>query len=243
MKRTYKALLVSFVFISIFSLLCSPALGATATVIDEIGRFGEAELAALESIETTYPIYLYLPSVSRYDDYRDVERYTEQMMSRQGIFEYGDAVILVVYKTDEWHYDLYTYGKANDEISDREVNRILDAEGVYGRLKAGGIADGFTAFAHEVERACGPRQGADLTGFIFLCVGIGAACAGIAVLIVVLRYRMKIRKTNYPLDRYASLSLTDKEDIYTTTTVTRQKISSSSSSGKGGGGGGRRGGR
>ena len=70
-------------------------------------------------------------------------------------------------------------------------------------------------------------------GFVFLCLGVGIALAGIAVLIIVLRYRMKIRKTIYPLDKYAALSLTHKEDFYTTTTTTRTRISSSSDNKRG----------
>ena len=71
-------------------------------------------------------------------------------------------------------------------------------------------------------------------GFVFLCLGVGIALAGVAVLIIVLRYRMKIRKTIYPLDKYAALSLTHKEDFYTTTTTTRTRISSSSDNKRGG---------
>ena len=70
-------------------------------------------------------------------------------------------------------------------------------------------------------------------GFVFLCLGVGIAFAGIAILIIVLRYRMKIRKTIYPLDKYAALSLTHKEDFYTTTTTTRTRISSSSDNKRG----------
>ena len=71
----------------------------------------------------------------------------------------------------------------------------------------------------------------DPEGFVFLCVGVGTACAAVAALIIVFCYRMKIRKTIYPLDKYASLSLTHQEDTYTTTTVTRRKISSSNNNG------------
>ena len=243
MKRAYKAILAFCLFSFAFSLFCLTVFGATVTVVDDTLDLGETELSVLQGMEATYPLYLYLPVVSRYDDYRDVERYTEQMMAERGISKYDDAVILSVYKTDEWHYDIFTYGKPDKEISNREIDRILDADGVYDNLKAGRITEGFTAFAREVELACGPRQGADLASFILICLGVGAFCAGIAVLVVVLCYRMKIRKTNYPLDRYASLSLTRREDIYTTTTVTRHKVSSSASSSGKSGGGGRRGGR
>ena len=71
-------------------------------------------------------------------------------------------------------------------------------------------------------------------GFVFLCLGVGIAFAGISILVIVLRYRMKIRKTIYPLDKYAALSLTHKEDFYTTTTTTRTRISSSSDNKRGG---------
>ena len=85
MKRAFKATFAFCLFLFAFSLLCLTALGATVTVVDDTLDLGEAELSVLQGMETTYPLYLYLPAVSRYDDYRDVERYTEQMMAKRGI--------------------------------------------------------------------------------------------------------------------------------------------------------------
>ena len=241
MKKVMTTAVLACTLSLLFSVFCLPVLGAPSYVVDEADLLTEAELSRIEAADCAYPVYLFLPDTAYYDDYEDVERYTERMMQRQGISESSDVVILAVYYTDEWHYDLYTYGQANDEISNREVNRILDADGVYGNLKAGRIADGFLAFTAEVTAACGPKRGAALVEGILICLAVGAVCAGAAVLIVVLRYRMKIRKTNYPLDRYASLRLQQSNDVFTGTTVTRRKVSSSS--GKSGGGGGSRGGR
>ena len=94
------------------------------------------------------------------------------------------------------------------------------------------------AFSSLCLPALGATEGSlaetNPVGFVFLCLGVGIALAGIAILIIVLRYRMKIRKTIYPLDKYAALSLTHKEDFYTTTTTTRTRISSSSDNKRGG---------
>ena len=81
-----------------------------------------------------------------------------------------------------------------------------------------------------------------LFGLVFGVVG-----GGIAVLIVVLKYRKKNRSASYPLEQFANLTLTLERENFLYHTVTKVPISTGSSSGGshggGGGGGGRSSGR
>ena len=83
---------------------------------------------------------------------------------------------------------------------------------------------------------------------ILIAVVAGLLAAGGSVLGVVLFYLKKQHGVSYPLDRYAKLHLTHREDRFVGSHVTRVRVQSSNGSGgsRGGGsrgGGGRRGGR
>lgn len=160
-----------------------------------------------------------------------------------------DLIILTVTDVSgSYFYDLFTYEGADSGLSDLEVDAILDADGVYSNLKSGKICDGLVAFVSEtgkhldpiVDRPEGWYTTPDkvLTACVIALIGAVVCC-----IIVVARYKMKIKPTNYPLDRYAKLSLTEEKDIFTGSFVTKHRVSSSSSGGGGGRSGGHRGGR
>jgi hypothetical protein len=51
------------------------------------------------------------------------------------------------------HYKMYTYGYPHKQITDEEVNAILDNENVYNNIKSGNYADGIVAFIEETVKA------------------------------------------------------------------------------------------
>ena len=57
----------------------------------------------------------------------------------------------------------------------------------------------------------------------------GLAAGAIAVLIVVVDYKKKLKSPIYPLSKYASLDLSLSQDNYLSTSVTRVRVQSSSS--------------
>ena len=156
-----------------------------------------------------------------------------------------DLIILTVSRSDGvYYYDLFTYGNAYDRISYGDVGAILDADAVYGNIKSGNVYEGVLAFIDMADARMAPFSfKAELFPGMLLASFIAAL---VCCLVVVGRYKMKIKPTNYPLDRFAKLSLTEEKDIFTGSFVTKRYISSSSSSGGrsggGGGGGGRSGG-
>ncbi len=63
-------------------------------------------------------------------------------------------------------------------------------------------------------------------GTLILIGGLGGAVAAIlTAVIVVFSYKRKSRSPQYPLDRYASMRLTNGSDIFLNKTITRTKIS------------------
>lgn len=169
------------------------------------------------------------------------------------------AVVLVVRMTganNKFYYDMYTYGDASEAFSDHDVNRILDTDAVYDNLKAGNVKDGATAFfslcADEIDghyKALAVKERRKPLVVILIAAVAGLVSAGGSILGVVLFYRKKQHGVTYPLDRYARLNLTHREDRFVGSYVTRVRVQSSNGGSgsrggsRGGGGGGRRGGR
>ena len=56
---------------------------------------------------------------------------------------------------------------------------------------------------------------------------VALIAAVVACLIVIFRYKKKLKAPIYPTDKYAQLSLSDSRDNYIGTTVTRVRVASS----------------
>ena len=250
-----KTAFLCFLILLLAALTVTVLATDTLTVIDDMDLLTDEQEAALSASlqkepETGVSFYLYTMSTANADDYptdRAVRIYC-------GIPDSEAAVVLVVRKAHTtYYYDMYTYGDAWDMFSDADVDRILDSFGVYNSLKSGRIYEGADSFftlcrqtvqdfrQKEADRVAREPLMIALTGTV-----VAILAAGIAVLVVVLRYRTKKHGESYPLDHYARLDLTYRDDRFVGSHVTRVRIQSSSGGGRsggGGGGGGRRGGR
>ena len=161
------------------------------------------------------------------------------------------AVVLLVRQVGTtYYYDMYTYGVANNIFSDDAVNAILDNTDVYGKLKSGDISGGSLDFfnlcteqiLHTAEKEAA-REAARPFRILLLSLSVGILTGGFTALGIALHYRRKKRGTAYPLDRYAKLNLTLREDRFVGSFVTRTRIQSNNGSSGSRGGGGHRGGR
>ena len=56
---------------------------------------------------------------------------------------------------------------------------------------------------------------------------IGFIVALITCIVIIYKYKKKLKAPIYPIDKYAQLSLSDSRDNYITTTVTRVRVASS----------------
>ena len=168
-----------------------------------------------------------------------------------GFAENNAAVVLLVRQIGTgYFYDMYTYGAANDIFSDAVVDRILDNADVYSKLKSGDISGGafdfFNLCTEQILQAAekeAAREAAKPLRMLRFSLIVGVLAGGFTALGITLCYRRKKRGSSYPLDRYAKLNLTLREDRFVGSFVTRTRIQSSNGSGGRGGGGSHRGGR
>ena len=56
---------------------------------------------------------------------------------------------------------------------------------------------------------------------------IAVVATAITVAIVVARYKTKLKAPIYPVDKYADLALTERQDVFLGSSVTRTRVSSS----------------
>ena len=238
MKTKLAAILTLIVLMTAWILPASAATYARETLLidnaDLLTDDEEQRLLAdiVDFIEATDCHLAILTDTVRYDYYT-----TPAVLD---LLSAKDLVLLTVsYTGGQYYYYLYTYGKANSRLSDHDVNVILDADAVYDNLKGGNIYEGLEAFISKTEnrtRAFALKF-AYLPAILLVSLVAAAICCGI----VVARYKMKLKPTNYPLDRFAKLELTERQDIFTGSFVTKHHINTSSGGG-GRSGGGRSGG-
>ena len=245
----------------LFSALTLTAFASVSTVVRDHGNMLSAtELQTLESDACNCRF----GDLSRYlVTYGDMASPLpdNELLRRLGLTWDSDAIVLLVREYNgTYYYDLYTFGRATEMLSDEVVNNILDDPLVYSTLKAGNVYDGYLAINQRWHRAVSDyEQSANLLAeqkaarapfmAVLFALIFGGIAAGVAMLGVFLFYRRRVHGETYPLDRYARLSLTDRRDIFMGSFVTRTRVQSSSNSGtrsgggSRGGGGGHRGGR
>lgn len=163
-----------------------------------------------------------------------------------------DSLVLLVIQYDTWdstyYYYIDTYGDAQYDISDTEIDRILDNSAVYDNVKSGNLKDGIIAFAALSATAVSGHLRQSFVKVLIISLIIAAIIATAVSLSIYFSYKKKLHSESYPLERYASLNLQIERDSFITKFVTRVRISSSSGGGRSGGGrssggGSRRGGR
>lgn len=251
MKR--KVFFAFYAFV-LFSVLCfvSGAEGEKTTrkvVFDMEGYLDSAECqrveqALLQAGQTTgcdFCVYLY-----------DFARGEVNGTDFRREYSPAQNLILLIVTQDagKWYYDLYTYGVAAREITDREADLLLDDNVVYHNLKSGNLVDGLVAFATvgtDMILNKHPAFFETFAGAVVLGVIFGVLAGGITVGVIVFRYKRKLKAPSYPLERYTRLNLKERSDVFLGSHVSRVRAVSSSGGGRGGsshgGGSGHRGGR
>lgn len=245
--------MLSLLLLAALMLPCSATAHGSyrVTVCDDLGILEGAEALVVNDGYDVGDTAFFLWTKSSYSD-TDWPSDTT-VRTKCAIAEGESAVVLVIRRTGTgvFYYDIYTFGEADEIFSDSDLDRILDDSTVYTAIKGGDAlrgADRFfslcaTVLHDHAESEAARAKRAPLTA-ILLGLGTGAVVAGSSMLGVWLYYRKKLHGTIYPLDRYAKLALTQREDRFVGRSVTRVRVQSSNGgSGRSGGGGGRRGGR
>lgn len=178
-------------------------------------------------------------------EYYDWENYIEESED-----SFDSLVLLVIqYDVDyNFYYYLDTYGDAQCDITDKEVDRILDNPDVYNNIKSGDLKPGIIAYAELAATAVSGELRPNIAKVLTVSFIIAAIVATAVSLWIYFAYKKKLHSDSYPLEKYASLDLRVERDSFITKFVTRVRIRTSDggggrSGGRSGGGGSRRGGR
>ncbi len=167
----------------------------------------------------------------------------EEFLREHGLSARDNIILLIItWDSGVYHYNLYLYGRAENRISQKEADYILDHDTVFDNIKGGRLTEGITAFAELSAKAYTGRVGASYGVIVAVSAAIALVIGIIACVCVKVKYGMKHRSVDYPLDHFAKLNLTEQNDIFKGSFVTRRVIQSSSGGGRSGGGGGGRGG-
>lgn len=188
-----------------------------------------------------------------------------QFCYQAGVDYQSDDIVMIAINMTDRTYDLFLWGKPHQDIDSYEIEDILDA--MEQDIVSGDYDSAVLAFVDAAQDALATSYSGDdykpgnpyqpnqdivndaQDNQPVIWVGIGLVVAlvsgAIFVGIVVARYKLKIKPTNYPLDEFSKLVLTDRRDVFLTRSVITTVISSNNSHGGGGSrgaGGGSRGG-
>ena len=234
-----KLLTLFLLLISLSSLLLisASALGGSR-VYDPEGILSAEERASVEAQLSVASESVGLEVLLYLNDYS--KNYTPSegaLLSAFGLTDTSDAVILLIDASEQVsYYELFTYGDGYKLISDSAADRILDNDALYTAIKLeADFAEGARRFAALVsEEIPAARRSANLR-VILIPIIIALIAGGIAVTVVVVRYKRKLKSPVYPLSKYSSLELHHSSDTYLRTDVVRTRINTSSGSGGSGG--------
>ena len=232
--------------ISLFS--CSPKIENDHTVYDVADLMSDADEARINDAGKSATNARFL--VFTHNGKDGSRLFGEDVLREMMLSEDDDIVVFVITLGigdsfpygDEYFLNIYTYGNTYDRISDSEIDDIL-----YGNkadLKAGRLAEALVGCIGSADEAI------NIPFLIIIAVSavIGIIAGLITVFAVVSKYKMRAQPTNYPLDRFARMELTHKDDDFITSRIAVTRIQRSSYSGGGrsgrgyGGGSGHRGG-
>ena len=241
MKRTILVSLVLMLSLLLSALSVSAQSTGRVTVFDRLGVLDDTERAALEEGfgEGRHGTAMYLLTENR----RLLENEVRFLC---GIDDGASAVVLVVDRAiSTYSYELFTFGHVHGVLSDRACNAILDDAVLYSAIKSGRIYEGAARFftVTEARIVRDWYEPGERYGGVGVSIAVGVVTAVLAgggsAIGVMLHYRKRRHGASYPLDRYANLQLTCREDRFVGSAVTRVRVQSS---GSGGGRGGSRGG-
>lgn len=223
-----------FVIVAAVVLLSLTVIGSGASsscVIDNAGLFTAEEIASIDATATAvgekYGLTYYVVTTR--------ERYWGDDLIRDlGLDKNDDMIFLIIsdypYET-QVYYDMYYYGMAEKRISEGEVDDILDDPVVYG-IKRGNYAEGVERF---IELS-GEATRVPWLSITFVALLIGTVVGIIIAVNVNSSYKKKLQSESYPLDRYAKLKLTDKNDKFAGKRVATMVVSGGGPRGGHGGG-------
>lgn len=257
MKKLLILLLISVLLATAVCLTaCVKDKSRTEFLYDYKGIFNEYQTAqineACQKATKKFGVTFLVATTGRTGKRADMNG--EQFLAAQELDEKDDYVIILINAKDlneDYHFDLYTFGRAYSRISADEIENTLFS--IYGDYilssNSGTAADGVVGMVDKLGKQ---YDGIPLWGNIVIGLIVGLAVAGIASGCIAKGYSRKRKNETYPLDKYCKLALTGHEDKFQRSVTTVVVINNNSGGGGGshgggfsggGGGGGHRGGR
>lgn len=217
-----------FIFIlSIIFVICL----AVSTFASSYGLYDKLDALSTQDEEKIENALKEASEKTSISFYVGVGYYTDrinQFVSENMLYDNDMVVLLIERDFGEYYYQMHTKGAASDEITTNEENKLLDSSAVFDNIKSGNLVDGICSF---VEKSAHAYNTVNYTPFIVFSVIATLGGVGIFVIVVVVRYKTKIRGSTYPLDKFTTLELTGQSDNFVTKNVVRIRVRTSSSSG------------
>ena len=237
MKRNRKRACGALFLLLLLVLTALPGFAQSAgNVYDTQDSFSAAELAqllqAMEEASERCGVGIYFGTLGFVPDEDDAVRFCDQ-------YSIPNDAALLLYCPQQNRCELFLYGSADKRISNSASDRILSA--IAARKQTGDLIGAVQAYADATATEYQDGVHAASVKRVVISLLLGLLAGTVTVILVCSKYRMHLRETNYPLDRFAKLDLKKQEDIFLHTTVTRRRLQSSGGK-SGSGGGGRSGG-
>lgn len=272
-STSFKFLIGAIIFYSIFFIAvgCYFLIGGskdkdrTQFCYDYKGIFTDIQITSINnkciSAQDKYDLSIFVVTCGRSISGR-AEMYGRDFIREISLSVDDDCAVIIINATDynqNYHFDIYTFGTAENKISEKEIDKIIWSES--GDLI---LTDNSN---YATQGAC---ELVDLVGFSYswllpktswknICIGSCAISAIIALIVVISirkSYTRKRKNQTYSIANNSKLALNVKTDNYLRSTTTSVRIRTNDgpssgggisfggrSFGGGGGGAGHRGGR
>ncbi len=263
-SKRFVTRLVAVLSVAVLLALCLGLVGCAKPeapkqfVSDDFGLFDDAQIARIEqTCKQVYDKNDVVVLVATCERIGDRAMLNGTQLCRRMGYDDGDNVIAFIVNasspTDNYHYDIYTYGRAVSRVRDNEIDAILDDPAVSGILRddPASACQGAIAAATLSGKAFGGRiAGVKWWIIIVVALAIGVVIAFVCAGAIKRKYGRNRANDTYALDKNTRLSLKEHEDVYTHSHTTFIILSNNRGGGGGGGhssggggGGGHRGGR
>ena len=225
---------------------------------DEVGAFSAEQVTQIDqkckAVQQKYGVNVYVATCERL--YGKATKWGEDFLSEHSLSESDDLVVIIInmqcygeYKNN-YHFDLYAYGKYYKAVSDNEVKKLLFSKAGDNMLVGGSTTvEGTLEMTENFAIACTWIYSNSWNLVYIIAAIIALVIAIIVVCVVKGKYKKDRFVQNFEFNTNSKLNLEVQADKYSHKTITFVRISSSSSSGGGGGfsggggGGGHLGGR
>ena len=254
-RLSYVLILVLVAAVALVLTACVADKNRTTFLFDYKDIFSEEQEAdineACGAATKKYGVTFLVATCNRTGTKADL--WGEDFLRKEGLSERDDYVVVIINAKDvgvDYHFDIYTYGRAVSRVSADEIENAVWS--IYAdRILTNDSATAASGVVEMVDQLGGYYEGLPvwLTTVVGIALGI---VIGVIVIGRISKSYSRMRKNvTYPLDKYCKMNLTGREDQFLRSATTVVVIQNNSSGGGGhgggfsggGGGGGHRGGR